>query len=170
MSIGSVKGITVGAAYTGIENPTKNSIIIDSGADGHVFNDFERFIEYEEFEQPMYALAGDSTMPILGRGTARIIVKGVRGKPRVLHARNVYYSPDFHTNAISKSKWKDWGLVVCEWTNTVRFKATKEVLCSFWETAGMSVIEDGKPTTKVTEVGALRSAVKPTISTTSANM
>ena len=104
MSIGSVKGITVGAAYTGIENPTKNSIIIDSGADGHVFNDFERFIEYEEFEQPMYALAGDSTMPILGRGTARIIVKGVRGKPRVLHARNVYYSPDFHTNAISKSK------------------------------------------------------------------
>ena len=114
MSIGSVKGITVGAAHLGIENPTKNSIIIDSGADGHVFNDFERFIEYEEFEQPIYALAGDSTMPILGRGTARITVKGATGEPRTIHARNVHYSPDFHTNVISKAKWKDWGLVVCK--------------------------------------------------------
>ena len=91
----------------GIENPTKNSIIIDLGADRHVFNDFERFTKYEEFEQPIYALAGDSMMPILGRGTAQITVKGATGKPRTVYARNVHYSPDFHTNAISKSKWKD---------------------------------------------------------------
>ena len=88
----------------GIENPTKNSIIIDSGADRHIFSDFERFIKYEEFEQPIYALARDSIMPILGRGTARITVKGPIGKPQTIHARNVHYSPDFHTNAISKSK------------------------------------------------------------------
>ena len=50
MSIRLVKGIIVGVAYLGIENPTKNSIIIDLGADGYVFNDFKRFIEYEEFE------------------------------------------------------------------------------------------------------------------------
>ena len=75
----------------------------------------------------------------------RITVKGATGKPRIIYARNVHYSPDFHTNAISKSKWKDWGLVVCEWTNTMRFKGTRQVLCSFWEVAEMSAIEDGNP-------------------------
>ncbi|MBE3047272.1 hypothetical protein IMZ48_33080, partial [Candidatus Bathyarchaeota archaeon] len=123
----------------------RNSVILDSGTDGHLFNDLTRFTKYEPFNTPVTALAGDSTLNIEGRGTARVYVKGPDG-PLILNVENAYYSSGFHTNVIATALWADWGIIMCEWTQTLRWKHSRDKLCDYWRIGALSAIEEGPST------------------------
>ena len=175
--VGAIQGLTIGSTYQGSAEQLRDSIILDSRADGHVFNDLSRFTEYKPYSLPITALAGNSEMPILGKGTARIKAQAPDG-PLTIYVKNAHYSPKFHTNAISTSKWNDWGLIMCEWTHTIRWKKSREELCAYWRLGGMSVIEEGKPkpqpeamgTKSLGIVAAVRPDTKPTASVAEAEV
>ena len=99
LAIGAIQSLTVGSIYQGSAKQVRDSVILDSGADQHNFNKLSRFTQYEPYSSPITALAGNSGMSILGKGTARIEVEAPDG-PLIIYVRNAYYSPKFHTNVI----------------------------------------------------------------------
>jgi hypothetical protein len=66
-------------------------VIYDSGADIHVFNDWDRFETYEEFapgkEVPF--LAGDSVLYAEGVGIARVLVTKPSGQKVMIRVNEV---------------------------------------------------------------------------------
>jgi hypothetical protein len=90
-----------------------NSFILDTGADGHVCNNRDRFIEFRPSITAEFVAAGNDCLDILGWGTI-LITAPCEGLPggREFTISNVAFIPSFHTSVISydileKKGW-DW--------------------------------------------------------------
>jgi hypothetical protein len=79
--------------------PLRDSVILDSGSDFHICNNFTRFIEgtYKPCEEPEGAFSGESHLQVLGYGDSLIRI-GPNAKFILKHAA---YIPGFHTNVAS---------------------------------------------------------------------
>ncbi|KAL3702648.1 hypothetical protein TMatcc_011227 [Talaromyces marneffei ATCC 18224] len=79
------------AALSINEYPLKHSALLDSGSSIHVFNEFERFINFRKAQVGDFLWAGSNQVPILGYGEVDIQVHGLGGMLRILRLYNVAY-------------------------------------------------------------------------------
>lgn len=90
--------------------PLKDSVILDSGASLHVFNNRERFSNFRVAPSGDCVLTGDGKLPILGYGEVKIETTNPVGKKGTLKLPDVAYCRDMPTNLVSVIKLADKGI------------------------------------------------------------
>ncbi|KAL3712549.1 hypothetical protein TMatcc_001248 [Talaromyces marneffei ATCC 18224] len=130
------------AALSINEYPLKHSALLDSGSSIHVFNEFERFINFRKAQVGDFLWAGSNQVPILGYGEVDIQVHGLGGMLRILRLYNVAYCKDFVANLVSFYQLRKQGI----WWDTRRGYnclrgKTDQVLAYLKEKEGQFVLE-----------------------------
>jgi len=89
------------------EDELKNTVLLDSGASNHIFNNKMRFITYLPCNHESI-FAGTTLAEVEGIGTARIMVQSSAG-PREVTLSNALYIPTYQSNLVSMSKLQKKG-------------------------------------------------------------
>jgi len=127
----------------------RNSAILDSGANVHVFNQLSRFRDFHRAEPGDYIAMPEGRAPVLGYGTVDIQVRVSRnhprdrGKFRVLRLQDVACCQNFAVNLVSLRQLRRQGFF---WDNerdptTLRLKCDRSIACYLTESLGQYVLE-----------------------------
>jgi hypothetical protein len=92
--------ITSAVLSTTEQYPLHDSFILDSGADVHVRNNYDRFTTYREASDTDFLFAGDQQVPISGYGTVSLRLQCLEGAIAVALCVAVFI-PSFHTSVVS---------------------------------------------------------------------
>lgn len=125
------------------EYPLKWSFILDGGSTVHACNQRQRFIDFVEPTSDEYVFAGDSRIPVEGRGTVKISVNGPDGASRQFTLLNVAFLPHLHTSIVSEDLLERKGFWKNGYTKTVNRGAPgkDEVICHIQKKHGQNVLE-----------------------------
>lgn len=94
-----------------LQYPLKASVILDSGATLHIFNDIRRFTNYQEAPPGDLVWAGDSDIAIGGYGTVKIKVNMTKkGRKGLMKLYDVAYCPNINCNLVSLKKLRSMQL------------------------------------------------------------
>ena len=86
----------------------RNSVLLDSAATVHVFNDLSRFTDFRYASDEDSLLAGKERLSIDGWGTVKLTVKTETGY-RTIRLQDVAYVESFHTNIASLVRFTNKG-------------------------------------------------------------
>lgn len=135
---------TASTQDTDIDYALIDSYILDSGSDGHVSNNRDRFIMYEPAQPDDYLIAGSQLLKIEGFGEQIVNAKDAAGITVPLHLVNVAYVPSFLVNAVSWKMAEDKGF---DWSHKRKVLITPdgEDLCVVPRIHGQNVLEYNPP-------------------------
>jgi transposase InsO family protein len=91
----------------------RNSAILDSGSNIHIFNDRDRFTNYSPTQSNHFVLAGTHRVPIRGYGTITLTIQN-SSETRLWRLHGVAHCKEFATNLVSLQKLEDRG---CWWNH-----------------------------------------------------
>jgi hypothetical protein len=125
------------------EYPLKWSFILDSGSTVHACNQRSRFTNFRTLTSDEYVFAGDSRIPVEGRGTVKINIEGPGGASREFTLLNVVFLPHLHTSIVSEDLLERKGFWKNGYTKTVNRGAPgkDEVICHIQKKHGQNVLE-----------------------------
>lgn len=95
----------VANAITDHDHFLKKSVIIDSGSDTHVCNNFNRLSDYKSSYSNDTVYAGATRFKIHGYGTMKVMINDPDEGPRDIYLTNAAYIPGFHTNIASLDRF-----------------------------------------------------------------
>jgi Pol polyprotein len=86
----------------------RKSVIYDSGANQHIYNDYSRYDSYKPFgEDDIRTIeAGGSCPRVLGKGVMKVELMDEIGLKGMVYIQNALYMPEHHTSIISKGIWR----------------------------------------------------------------
>ena len=120
----------------------RDSVLLDSGTNLHVFNNRARFVsEIEPTSDQLYA--GSHTEEIVGYGTATVTIDHPDGKRQIL-LTGAAFVPSFHTNLVCLQKLNDKGVYWNNKENTL-FYGDNETYAHCGYHDGQKTIEYNEP-------------------------
>lgn len=108
------------AAFNAGTYPLSKSILLDSGATLHIFNDRRRFRNFRHAVDGEAVFAGDSQVRILGWGTATVLLTTPTGRKTRLQLEEVAYCESFNTSLVSLRRLNHLGYYFHNKDNTIR--------------------------------------------------
>lgn len=96
----------------------RDSWIVNSGADIHICNDWDRYLTYEPINNH-WATFGTTQVQIHGYGSIEILAKGMNSQPHILELKRVAYIPECHINILSTFQIKKNGFYLNQRTNVI---------------------------------------------------
>jgi hypothetical protein len=141
-------GLTATSQYA-----LRNAAILDSGANIHIFNDINRFDNYQSAPPGHSILVGNGYAPIKGYGEVSIKVKKRNSRRRdrcstsILRLKDVAHCPDFVTNVVSLFRLHNQGywLIAHPQDISIRRISDGSIVCNLDRRLGQYVVEDLPP-------------------------
>ncbi len=151
---------TTNTALERSAHPLRDSFIYDSGADGHICNDINRFdqstLRWLESPQPWLGVAG--TIETLAYGTVSIYPELANSQQKgQFHLYNCAYAPLSTINLVSAKRLRKVGIVWSTNSDTVEYKGTE--LFKLTEAYGQYLLEYQEASTA--SFVATRPLIKP---------
>lgn len=100
--------------------PLSASVLLDSGASLHIFNDRRRFRNYKPAAHGEEVFAGASRVPILGWGSVTLLLTTPSGDKRRLQLEEVAHCEGFNTNLVSLRRLNHLGYYFHNKDDTLR--------------------------------------------------
>ena len=119
-------GLTLAASATSTEYDLESSVIVDTGSDGNLTNNWDRLRDARKVKKPLIIRSGGREMRLWYVGTMMVVVTRTDGQKEVIRVENTYYFPGLHTSVISHQLLNDSGF----WFND-RSRTWKHDLISF---------------------------------------
>ena len=156
--IGNFAVHQVGAYNVASDYVLRDSVILDSGTNVHVFNDRARFIsDIEPTSDHIYV--GSHTEEIVGFGTAEVTIDHPKGKKKI-QLSGAAYIPGFHTNLVCLQKLNDKGVYWNNRENTLFYGDNETyAYCGYY--SGQKTIEYNEPKRDSPEASFATRSSKP---------
>jgi hypothetical protein len=108
---------------------TRDSIIADSGASSHIFNDLKHFTTYSDLSLPLGIPSSNGGDTIAtGTGTTTFTALTSTGKMTQFELVNALYSPSAPINMLSVGQLRDNGIVIDGYTDSLCYKSNRQEL------------------------------------------
>jgi hypothetical protein len=135
----------VGAYNVASDYDLCDSVLLNSGATVHVFNDRSRFVSNSELTSD-HIYVDSHTEEIVGFGTAAVTIDTPEGKERIMLI-GAAYVPSFYTNLACIQKFNDKGVYWNNKENTLCYGNNKlYAYCGYH--SGQTTLEYNEPKTR----------------------